>query len=327
MRDRIGRAPAVSVVVPTRQRRERLERLLRHLSAQSLDVHQFEAVVAVDGSVDGTREMLEALDVPYRLRWTWAANAGRATACNRAIRQAEGEIVVILDDDMEPSPGLLRAHLEAHPPGARRCAMGAAPMSVSPGAPAHVRYVAAKFEEHLLRLSRPDHRFVLRDFYSGNASVRRQELVDVGLFEERFRIYGNEDLELAYRLVRSGIELGYAPDAVARQHYDKSLASLAADETAKGRTAVLFAQLHPAAAPELKLAALGRQSAQRRAVRRALVLATRFVPGVADALLTLTGLAGRRSSLRPSEPYRFVLDYFYALGADREQRLSADVAP
>jgi glycosyltransferase involved in cell wall biosynthesis len=93
--------------------------------------------------------------------------------------------------------------------------MGAVPMAVKDGAPPHVRYLAAKFDEHLSRLARPDHSFQIRDFYSGNASIRRNELLTAGLFDDRFRSYGNEDLELAHRLVKSGVRLGFSPEAVA----------------------------------------------------------------------------------------------------------------
>ena len=314
---------ALSVVVPTFERRRALERLLLALEDQTLTPERFEAVVAVDGSTDGTCDALESYDPPYRLRWLWQANRGRASACNAAIRRAEGDLVVILDDDMEPTRGLLQAHQDAHPAGSRRCVMGAVPVSVDDAAAPHVRYVAEKFDLHLARLARPEHPFQIRDFYSGNTSVRRADLLRVGLFDDRFREYGNEDLELAHRLVEAGVELGFSAHAIAHQHYDKSIASLVRDERSKGRTAAFFAAKHPEALPGLKITALRTQPARRRAVRGALLSATRAfgrTPDVVLALLPLSRALGLRSA---DVALRFVLEYFYMLGVEQELRRPA----
>jgi GT2 family glycosyltransferase len=317
--DRDPAPPVISVAIPTFQRRNALQRLLAALNGQTFSP-SFEVVVGIDGSSDGTREMLALLRPPYPLRWVWQPNGGRAAACNAAIRQAKGEIVVILDDDMEPAPILLEAHGREHPPGSRRCVMGAVPITVDDGAPPHVRYLATKFDRHLARLARLDHAFQIRDFYSGNASMRREELLAAGLFDERFRAYGNEDLELAHRLVKRGVRLDFCADAVAQQHYEKSLRGLASDEFAKGRTAVLFAEAHPEALPGLKITALRSQPLRRRAVRRALLWATRAFRRLPDAMLGALVVGERLAPNRLKLLYGFALDYFYSLGAERELR-------
>jgi GT2 family glycosyltransferase len=310
--------PAISVVVPTFQRRDALHRLLHALERQSVPAPTFEVVIGVDGSTDGTVEMLESLRPPYRLRWVQQQHAGRASACNAAIRCAAGELVVILDDDMEPSPDFLAAHRRAHPRGSRRCVMGAAPIDLDADAPPHTRYVATKFEQHLHRLARPEHRFQLRDFYSGNTSVGRDELVAVGLFDARFRAYGNEDLELAHRLLANGVCLCFSAAAVARQHYEKSLVSLARDEYSKGRTAVFLAAKHPDALPAMKLTALRSQRPRRRLARRTLLLATRTFRRLPGLVLDCVRALERVVPNRLSPVYGFTLEYFYVLGAERE---------
>ncbi len=307
---------AISIVIPTFQRRDALLRLLRTLEQQSVSPDTFEVLVGVDGSTDGTVEMLESLHPPYRLRWVHQANAGRASACNAAIAQASGDLVVILDDDMEPTLDLLASHQRAHTGGTRRCVMGAAPIRVDDAAAPHIRYVADKFGEHLRRLERPDHDFQLRDFYSGNASVRRDELIAVGLFDVDFRTYGNEDLELAHRLLANGVPLAFSPDALARQHYEKSLGALVRDEYSKGRTAVLFATKHPDAVPGLKLTTLQSQRPRRRAARRALLWATRFSARVPGLIVGGMAVLERLVPNRLAHVYRFALEYFYMLGVE-----------
>jgi GT2 family glycosyltransferase len=175
--------------------------------------------------------------------------------------------------------------------------------------------MARKFEEHLERLAEPGHRFGARDFYSGNASIRREDLLAVGLFDEEFRLYGNEDLELAVRLRKGGVELQFARDALAEQHYAKGFGTLARETTAKGRTAVQFATKHPEVLPELQLATFRSASRRWRFVRDSLLRLTSVVKATPAALTALTRLVERIPSGRLDLYYRFLLDYYYWLGA------------
>ena len=107
--------PLVSVVIPTRQRREPLRRALRALATQTAPAETYEVVIAVDGSTDGTEEMLAGLDAPFALRTVEGPRRGRAAACNAAIAAASGEVLIVLDDDMEPVPELIERHRRHHP--------------------------------------------------------------------------------------------------------------------------------------------------------------------------------------------------------------------
>jgi glycosyltransferase involved in cell wall biosynthesis len=314
-------APALSVVVATYQRRTSLARLLDALARQTLDPTAFEVVVAVDGSTDGTAELLRDVATPFALRSLALENGGRARALNAAIDAAGGRIVLILDDDMEPAPGLLRAHHDAHAAGPGHCVLGAVPIRTTAADPPHVRYLARKFAEHHARVGRPDHRFTMRDFFSGNTSLERGLLESVGGFDPDFRIYGNEDVELARRLLAHGARLSFSAEAVAWQHYEKPLPALARDEEAKGRTAVLLATKHPAAAADAKLAALDRQPRRTRALRRALLALSVRAPRTPQVLVGALRCAGRVLPAGASDvAHRWVLDFLHVLGAEAERR-------
>ena len=286
-------APAISVVIPTLQRRASLERLLRALTEQTLPVASYEVIVAMDGSDDGSREMLEGYTAPYRLRWTWHATRGRAATCNAGLAQALGRLVLFLDDDMEPSPRCLEAHRSAHGDDPRLGVVGAAPVVHDASSDAVVQYIGRKFERHLAKLARPGHEFALRDFYSGNFSVGRELLLGVGGFDEEFRLYGNEDLELSLRLGRAGVRLIFSAEALAHQHYAKDLAGLARDNFAKGRTALQLARKHPETLPHLKLGDPDTGSALKRTARDTLLVLTRLWPGLPPALIRVHGPSGR----------------------------------
>ena len=105
----------ISVIVPTHNRAELLTRHLRRLTEQSLEPHRFEVIVSADGCTDGTGEAVRGLRVPYGLSLVEKKpGTGAAGARNRGAAMAKAEILLFLDDDMEPKPGLLEAHLEAH---------------------------------------------------------------------------------------------------------------------------------------------------------------------------------------------------------------------
>lgn len=313
----------LSVVIPTFQRRDCVRRALEALARQTLPAGDFEVIVAIDGSDDGTREMVESFAATHRLRSIWQANRGRAAACNAGIRSACGEVVVLLDDDMEPEPGFLAAHLDAHQPGARLGVLGAVPVAVEPDAAPVARYVAEKFNAHLERLARPGHQIALREFYSGNFSIRREVLREVGLFDEAFRIYGNEDVELSIRLAAADVRLAYSPEALARQRYTKDFGGLARDTTAKGRTAVLLAEIHAETLPVLRGRA-AEVGSRRWHFARAWLLGLGAVwPGLPAATIRLTLLLERRRPAWLHRYYQLVLDLLFWSGvraALRENR-------
>src|SRR5215218_2268896 len=166
------RMPRVSVVIPTFRRREALLRLLDALGRQSLPATEFEVIVVVDGSDDGSREAAEALSTPYALRVLWQENRGRSAARNVGLGVARGELVVMLDDDMVPAPHLLTEHARAHESGDAVAVMGAVPVLLTETTPAPAAYVGAKFNRHMERLAHTGAPVTLRDFYGGNLSVR-----------------------------------------------------------------------------------------------------------------------------------------------------------
>jgi GT2 family glycosyltransferase len=310
--------PAISVIVPTYQRREPLRRALLSLAQQSLPAEEYEVVVAVDGSSDGTVEMLAELETPYALQVASGPQRGRAAACNAGLELARGEVLVILDDDMQAAPELLERHRDHHPAGSRLCVLGAVPISIDDSSPLAARYVARKFDSHLKALAAPDHRFRPRDFYSGNASLRAEALRAVGGFDDSFAVYGNEDVDLSLRLQAQGLELRYDPRALAHQEYGKGLRALARDTVHKGTTTVLLARAHPDVFHALRLAAPLENSRPWLVARAPLLALTRRWPSCTGVAFAFAALLERLGLWRQPLFYRAVLDYAFWSGVDAE---------
>lgn len=203
--------PSVSVIVPTYNRRNRLQRLLQTLEQVRPQVSQFEVVVAVDGANDGTREMLAAIESAYPLRVVEQANQGPAAARNNAISVASGEVLLFLDDDVVPAPGLIERHLEVHARDSQAVVIGAmlAPpgLSLTPW----LRWEAAMVKKQYDAMTAGEWAPTPRQFYTANASVRRDHALAAGGFDPRFT--RAEDVEFAFRLGARGLRFYFEPDA------------------------------------------------------------------------------------------------------------------
>lgn len=316
-----------TVVIPTYQRRDCVKRALIALTCQVVPHDEFEVIVCIDGSSDGTWEATQEFAAPYALRAHYQRNAGRAAACNAGIQAAQGEIVILLDDDMEPSPDFIAAHLHAQITHHGTGVMGAVPITTAPNDPPVRVYIARKFNHHLETLAQPGRRLGLRDIYTGNFSIPREILLDVGGFDEAFIRYGNEDLELAVRLRRAQVEIIYDPAALAYQHYTKTFADLCRDTVAKGHTSVLLADKHPHVTPELKLAHPSAGSRRQHFLRSCMLRLgllwptfPRIVTSVADHLLRWLPVG--RDSL-----CTLTLDYLYWQGVQEARSQHGQLAP
>jgi DNA-binding MarR family transcriptional regulator len=108
------RLPSVSVVMPTFNRRRLLPGVVEPLLA---DDAAAEVIVVVDGCDDGSYEWLvERAGASPQLRPLGIENRGENGARAAGIRAAQGEVVLLLDDDMTGALGRLgltpaRAHV------------------------------------------------------------------------------------------------------------------------------------------------------------------------------------------------------------------------
>src|SRR4051794_34286851 len=101
--------PLVSVVIPTKDRRERVLDAVAGVRAQE-DVRT-EIVVVDDGSSDGTADALGAIEGVVVVRHERAQGVARAR--NAGIAAGRGELVAFLDDDDRWAPAKLRRQLDA----------------------------------------------------------------------------------------------------------------------------------------------------------------------------------------------------------------------
>ena len=201
-----GPEPLVSVVVPTRDRPERLERLLAGLREQTLPRDRFEVVVVADGAGEATEAVLAheeargelALQVVHR-----PVPAGPGAARNLGWRIARAPLVAFTDDDCVPEPSWLSAVLGGRP----REAIVQGRTEADPSELEQEGLVS-----RTLRVQQLGPRFE-----TCNMVYPRAVLESLGGFDERFGLApGGEDTDLAFRAIKAGQRIVFAPDAVVK---------------------------------------------------------------------------------------------------------------
>lgn len=219
--------PLVSVILVSWNTRESTRRCLAALHASG-DGLAYEVVAVDNGSADGSAELLAA-DGRVRLIRN-DRNVGFAAAVNQAFREATGELILLLNSDVEMRPDALAIMVGFL--GDRPDAAGVSPLYLNPDGTFQQHYVqfpslaaCLALWTALKRLG-PFRRALDRFRMQGEDFSRPRELASAScvlvrtrvfgpgpVFDERFPIYWNDAL-LTRSLLGAGHRLWMLPDAV-----------------------------------------------------------------------------------------------------------------
>lgn len=214
-----------SIVIPTYQRRERVVQVVAALERQQH--RDFEVLVVVDGSSDGTADALRALRASFPVKVLEQANQGAAMARNAGARAASGELLVFLDDDMEADPDMLAEHLRSHREGAD-VVVGHVPLHEESPATAIAAVTGRWAERRRKRLETAGGEVPAADVLTGQMSIARAAFEQLDGFDESFTrggLFGGEDLDFGVRARRAGLKIAFNPAAVSHQYYDVDAAT------------------------------------------------------------------------------------------------------
>jgi len=213
----------ISIVLPTFNRRPRLERVLAGLDRQTAASGSFEVVIVDDGSTDDTQAWLaESGRRAFNVTALRQSNAGPAKARNAGIAAARGEFLLFLDDDVEPTEELVAEHLRSHDVEQGIVVIG--PLASLPHyEQPWVAWEQAKLEAQYVSMLRGDWEPSFRQFWTGNASVAKAPVLACGGFDPSF--LRGEDVELGRRLHQYGLGFRFNPKARGLHHAERSLAA------------------------------------------------------------------------------------------------------
>ena len=221
--------PEISVVVPTYNRSQLLERALLSLFSQQTDL-SFEIIVVDNNSSDATTDTVESLIAksPVPLRLIHEPRQGNAYARNTGIEQAHAPIVAFLDDDVvadENWVSTIKATFDRAPQisfvGGRILPHweGDPPSWLTPAHWAPLALLDYGSEEKMIAGSTPS------GLLTANIAIRTSVFDDVGRFSPALqRVKGGigsmEDHEFLLRMCRGGKTGLYVPELITRTPVD-----------------------------------------------------------------------------------------------------------
>ena len=99
----------ISIIVPSYNSSDYLERCINSMASQDLPYESYEVIVINDGSTDNTVEILDNLCLRYSfLRYVTTINGGLSQARNRGIQEAVGKYLLFVDSDDSICPYVLK---------------------------------------------------------------------------------------------------------------------------------------------------------------------------------------------------------------------------
>jgi glycosyltransferase involved in cell wall biosynthesis len=202
----------ISVIIPTVNRLNILKKTLDALLNQSYPKENYEIIVVDDGSTDGTEDMVTDFckgERPFAPTITYLRQSpnkkGPAAANNLGIKNAKGEYVLFLNDDVIADHHLIEEHMKYHVRTGRDRSQ--------PGIIVQGRVINTSSLDDLGKKHEgygggySDLSFGY--FTTWNCSIKKQILIDAGLFDEDFVNLCWEDVEFGYRLRKMHIKQKY----------------------------------------------------------------------------------------------------------------------
>ena len=211
----------ISIVIPVWSRPYEINLLLKALTLQKFDKSKFEVIIIDDGSPEPLYNIVNKYKSVLNIRYFRKKHTGnRAENRNWGAKKSKGERIVFLDSDMIPEENFLAEFDKATCDDAKKVSLG-------------MRWRLLEFERDYIDENVIENNFqviknlpALKDerfgvmnhakasysydgnwqlFYSHSVCLWRSEFLKVGGFDTRFsKHWGAEDVELGYRLYKSG---------------------------------------------------------------------------------------------------------------------------
>lgn len=203
-----------SIVIPTWNRSELVESLLKSLHAECKRYQQGKTeVLIVDSSTGNEKESIMRACKAYDANYIEGNDSVRKKR-NKGIVLSKYDTILFIDSDVTVEKGLLDEYVEAYknPYGVK---LG--------GVLGYTEFVGKKtFWWKILERTSFVNSFSFARKYpfhswtiGNNVSFKKAVLEEIGMFEENFPFkLGGDDLDMTYRVTKAGYMIGSAPNAV-----------------------------------------------------------------------------------------------------------------
>ena len=192
----------VSIVIPTYNRAEHLDRLLKSVANQSFN--NFEVIVVDDNSkcINGYERIIKKYnDIFKEFKFIRKnENKGAPHSRNIGILESKYDLIALVDDDDEWLPSKLEAQVSIFKNNVEKIGLVYTWTDVMD----HNRDIIFKYRSQIEGNPRKE---ILRDCFipSPSVMVKKKAIVDAGLFDERFP--SCQDWDMWTRMIISGYDI------------------------------------------------------------------------------------------------------------------------
>ena len=202
-------------------------------------------IVVDDGSEDDTATWLAAAAAEWpAIKRVATSGVGSNWARAVGSDHATGDVILFLDDDVVPAPGVVAGHAGHHRGAESVVVAGYYPVVLEKHSPATTR-LAALWNEHELDAVEADPALGLRQFWGGHFSMRRTDLNECRSPSRSSRAeWRHGDREFGLRCRKSGLHYVFDRELRSQHFFQRSLAQFRNDALLSGYGSVLVSRLH-----------------------------------------------------------------------------------
>ena len=282
---------SISVVIPSVGRG-----VLADIVGRALAQNALEVIVVADANPDDVHSVLMPWLSAGEERVRMVAGPGRGVALARqtGVEAARGDIVLLLDDDVVPEPGLLEGHRRVHAGGPNRVAIGyfpVAPEIVARSVAASI--YAGDYESECQELDDDPSRALLQ-LWAGNYSMRSEDCMRVPQADSSFLNSLLEDEEFGFRCHVGGLVGVFDRSLAATHHYERPVSKFLESSRAQALASRRLHDMYPDLADVID----GRPALPKPAQ---LVVRASLLPGVGRAVrAAIVGAANKLGTGKPN---------------------------
>jgi glycosyltransferase involved in cell wall biosynthesis len=202
-----------SIVIPTYNRPELLEKLVNSILNLDYDKDDFEVIIIDDGSTNNAINLTQKYQKSFNLRYYFQKNSGPSSARNTGIDIARGEYICFLDDDCIPPRDWLK---KIHAIITETRADGIC--GISTDRTGNIFSTTSQFISNFL-LKELNNYYKMPVFVMSNNLIYKREIFNkIDKFNLLFSRPGGEDRELNFRIIEKGYKVTFAKEIII-DHY------------------------------------------------------------------------------------------------------------
>ncbi|SHJ38993.1 Glycosyltransferases, probably involved in cell wall biogenesis [Clostridium cavendishii DSM 21758] len=220
-----------SIVIPTYNRADLLKLTLDSIVCQNVKYEEYEVIIIDDGSTDNTVEILNDYYNKINLKYIFQENKGyrAATARNKGITMSEGEIIIFVDCGILLAKNAISRAITNHKVNENCAILGYVygfdefnenknyieSLNIDPFDTD--KYIEILNKNKIFDLREEMYREFGEDlnkwpapwviYWVGFSSIKKQTLLNVGMFDESFNTWGYEDIDLGISLFKSNVKI------------------------------------------------------------------------------------------------------------------------